>query len=135
MSIFYVAAHALILNDDKKVLTLKRANCTDYMPLKWDIPGGTVEVGETIEDALIRELQEETGIIIEPMYPIYVYSNLSQLPKRQTIQIVYMCKYKSGDVILNPTEHIEYQWVNYNDLKQFDCIAFLQGLLSTYILP
>lgn len=132
MSIFFVAAHALIMDSEKKVLTLKRAECTNYMPLKWDIPGGTVEVGETVEEALVRELNEETGIQIKPLYPIYAYSNLSQLPQRQTVQIVYMCEYQQGEVTLNPKEHIEYKWVHYDDLKKLDCIAFLKGLISNY---
>lgn len=132
MSIFYVAAHALIMNDEKKVLTLKRAECTDYMPMKWDIPGGTVEAGETVEDALVRELKEETGISIKPLYPIYVYSNLNQLPQRQTVQIVYFCDYKKGEITLNPKEHTDYRWVHYDELKKFDCIAFLEGLISNY---
>lgn len=132
MSIFYVAAHALVLDDENRVLVTKRASCNDYMPQKWDIPGGTVEEGETVEEALIRELQEETGIDIEPIAPVYAYSNLSQLPKRQTIQLVYTCKYKNGAVTLNPDEHEEYRWVDYSDLRKMDCIAFLKGLIEKH---
>ena len=132
MSIFYVAAHALVMNSEKKILALRRAEDNDYMPLKWDIPGGTVEVGETVEEALVRELKEETCIEIKPLYPIYVHSNLSQLPKRQTVQIVYICEYQKGEVMLNPREHTEYQWMHYDDLNKLDCIAFLEGLLTNY---
>lgn len=127
MSIFYVAAHALVENIDGCILITKRSAKNDYMPLKWDIPGGTVEVGETVEDALLRELLEETHLNVIPMRPVFVYSNLSQIPNRQTVQIVYLCKYLDGDIVLNPDEHDEYQWINFSDLKKFDCIAFLES--------
>lgn len=134
MSIFFVAAHALVVNNENKVLVMKRSACNDYMPLTWDIPGGTVEIGETVEQALIRELKEETGIDIAPLNPIYAYSNLSQLPERQTVQLVYACKYKGGDIILNPEEHEEYKWLNYSEICKLDCISFLAGLLNNFEL-
>lgn len=134
MSIFFVAAHALVVNKENKVLVMKRAECNDYKPLTWDIPGGTVEVGETVEEALIRELKEETGIEIKPLHPIYAYSNLSQLPKRQTVQLVYACEYKGGNVILNPEEHEEYKWIDYPEIRNLECIPFLAGLLETFDL-
>ncbi len=132
MSIFFVAAHALVVNSEKKVLVTKRAKCNDYMPLKWDIPGGTVEPGETVEEALIRELKEETNIAIVPLHPVYVYSNLSQLPKRQTVQIVFTCKYIEGEITLNPEEHDEYRWIDFSELKNLECIAFLDDLKARY---
>lgn len=128
MSIFYVAAHAIVLNSKNQLLVTKRAKCNDYMPLKWDIPGGTVEVGETVEEALVRELQEETNIHVIPNKPVYIYTNLSQLPQRQTEQIVFTCSYIEGEITLNPREHQEYRWINYEELDALDCIAFLDEL-------
>ena len=98
------------------------------MPLKWDLPGGTVEAGETVEETLLREVREETNLNIKPLYPIYVYNNLDQLPIRQTIQIVYLCECldENNDVIrLNSLEHEEYKWIDFSELNRFDCIAFL----------
>ena len=127
MSIFYIAAHALVVNKDGYILITKRSSKNDYMPLKWDIPGGTVEVGETVEETLVRELLEETHLDVVPIRPIYAYTNLSQIPNRQTVQIIFLCKYLGGDIVLNPEEHDEYQWINCSDLKNFECIAFLDA--------
>ena len=134
MSIFYIAAHGLIVNKENKVLTLRRSKVNDYLPLKWDIPGGTVDVGERVEEALIREVREETSLEINPIKPIYVYSNLDQVPKRQTAQIIYLCEYVSGKVCLNPEEHDEYKWVDFDQLKEQECIAFLEALIENYNL-
>lgn len=130
MSIFYIAVHTLVINDENKILVTRRSLKNDYMPHFWDIPGGTVEIGETVEEALIRELKEETSLKIKPLQPIYAYTNLSQLPNRQTVQIVYTSKYEGGSIKLNPLEHDDYEWVDYSEIKNFKCIAFLDELIK-----
>jgi mutator protein MutT len=57
-----VGVGAIVLDGDR-VLLVKRA----HEPLKgeWSVPGGAVEVGETLEDAVRREVREETGLDIE----------------------------------------------------------------------
>ena len=129
---FYVGAHALILNKQNKVLLTRRSAINDYMPLLWDIPGGSVDMGETVQQALIREVKEETNISISPVKPIYVHTELSHLPHMQLVQIVYKCIYDGGEVALTPEEHDEYKWVDYSDIKKFKCIAFLENLIRDY---
>lgn len=49
-----------------KVLLLQRSSSDIHRPSKYDIPGGAVDAGESIQAALIREVQEETGLLITP---------------------------------------------------------------------
>ena len=63
MTNFYLAVHALIQKGDL-FLIMRRSEINDYKPLVWDIPGGFIEAGESIDIALNREIQEETGISI-----------------------------------------------------------------------
>lgn len=130
MTKFYVAVHTIITNNEGKLLITKRAEDNDYMPLKWDIPGGTIEEGETVREALIREVMEETNLNISPVRPIYVYSNLSQLPTRQTIQIVYYSRYDSGIIKLNPEEHEEYKWISWTEVDNYDCMDFVKKMIE-----
>ena len=102
------------------------------MPLKWDIPGGIVEPGETVEDTIHREVNEEIGLTIDVGRVIYVYANRDQLPVRQTFQTVYLCRYISGEVSLNPSEHDMYQWLEYDDIASVDMIEFLRKLVKSY---
>lgn len=128
---FYVAGHALIERKNKYIVT-RRSKLNPYMPLKWDIPGGVVEPGESLEEATYREVSEETGLMIQVGRVVYVYSNRDQLPVRQTFQTVCLCRYKGGDVRLNPSEHDMYQWLDYDDIADLDMIDFLRELVKSY---
>lgn len=127
MGKFFVASHALIKNGDKFLAT-RRAPVNDYMPEKWDLPGGTVEDGETLERALEREVMEETGLTIKTGRPIFIFNTNN--PDRPTLQIVYRCDYVSGEVRLDPTEHDAFEWLDISGLRDLDAIPFLAALLN-----
>ena len=135
MTEFRCAAHALIRNEGNKILLLKRSDRNDYKPGYWDIPGGTVEAGETVEEALKREAKEEIGAEIDVKGPLFVFTNKDQLPKRQTIQIVYECIIqKSVQLQLCENEHSLYRWVETHDLGKYKLIAFVKALSRTDVL-
>jgi nucleoside triphosphatase len=101
---------ALILNQEGKVLLLK----SDKWRNKYVIPGGHIELGETMEDALRREVREETGLDI---YDIKFASlqefifNETFHEKRHFIFIDFVCKTDSNEVELN-FESQGYVWVS-----------------------
>lgn len=130
MTNFYVAAHALIKNNGKYLVT-RRSDKNDYLPLTWDVPGGTADAGETIETALAREIQEETGLKVSVISPIHIYTNLSQLPKRQTFQIVFECEYQEGAITLNPEEHDQYKWIEKTEFSDLKLIPFVASLVES----
>lgn len=129
--IFFMAGHALIEKDGKYLVT-RRSQSNTYMPLKWDIPGGIVQVGETVEEAILREVSEETGLTIRVGRVVYVYANRDQLPVRQTFQAVYLCKYLDGEVRLDPSEHDMYRWLDYEEIGDLSTIDFLRELVRSY---
>ena len=132
MTKFYAAGHALIQKDRKYLLT-RRSDRNGYMPLKWDLPGGTAKSGEKMEDTLRREIMEETALAVDIKKILYLYSNIDQVPERQTFQAVYFCDYISGDIMLNPEEHDEYVWVDKKEIKQYDMIAYLREFVESEI--
>lgn len=131
MTKFYIAGHALI-ERNKKYLVTRRSKTANYKPLKWDIPGGIVEPGETLEDAIFREVEEETGLKVDIGRVVYVYTNRDQLPIRQTFQVVCLCKSTNNEIRLNPLEHDMYEWLYYNDIANIDAIDFLRELVKSY---
>ena len=64
------AVGAIVFRDDK-VLLVKRANHPGQG--LWAIPGGRVKLGETLQEAAMREVKEETGVIVNPKDPVYVF--------------------------------------------------------------
>ncbi|MET4426022.1 NUDIX hydrolase [Bradyrhizobium sp. RT3a] len=130
MALFYGAAHGMITRSDGRMLITRRSAANDYMPLRWDIPGGTVEAGESVEEALRREIEEEVSLDVKVGPILYVHTNLDSLPHRQTFQMVFACELRGGEVRINPLEHCEYQWVFERQLGQFELMAFLAQFRS-----
>jgi 8-oxo-dGTP pyrophosphatase MutT (NUDIX family) len=82
-----------VLIKDDEVLLIHRVNKKDYFVF----PGGGVEEGETIEEAAIREVKEETSIEVKIKKLLYhnVYDN-------DTEQFFFLCEYVSGEAKLAP---------------------------------
>lgn len=66
---FTIGVFALILDDkDRVLLSQRRDNGL------WNLPGGTLEIGETIDQCLVREVKEETGLKVDVISPVGIYS-------------------------------------------------------------
>jgi 8-oxo-dGTP pyrophosphatase MutT (NUDIX family) len=85
-----------------------------------------------LEEAIYREVYEETKLTIQVGLVVRIYANRDQVPKRQTFQSVYLSDYLSGEVQLNQTEHDAYKWLNYGEIGSIDTIDFLRDLIRSY---
>ncbi len=65
-----------------------------YEPLGWAIPGGFVDYGESVEQAAVREAQEEVSLSVELVEQFYVYSDPSRDARKHTISIVFIAQAK-----------------------------------------
>ncbi len=94
-----VGVGAVIVDDGKVVLIRRR-----YEPLKghWSLPGGMVEVGETLESALAREMFEETGLVVDVGPVIEVFDRITRDEQRRVryhfVLIDYLCRPVSGEL-------------------------------------
>lgn len=92
-----------IIPKNNSLLFLKRNNSPARG--RWWFPGGRIRKGETLEEALYREVNEETGLeLIESKF-VNVYSRI--FDERHDITIAYLCKCKEDKIVLND-EHSEY---------------------------
>ncbi len=89
----FIAVDGIIqLFDEKEnfkgIVLIERKN----PPLGLAIPGGFVEVGEKVEDALVREMKEETNLDVEILRLLGVYSDPDRDPRFHTVSITFVCK-------------------------------------------
>lgn len=74
----------------RNIVLIKRRN----PPYGWALPGGFVNVGESFEEAAIREGKEETCLDLELLYQFYTYSHPSRDPRRRSATTVFVAKPK-----------------------------------------
>ena len=98
---------------------IAQRNKEKYMGLKWEFPGGKVDPGETLSQALSREIHEELNINIR------VHEKLAQEKyKDNEINIVlhyFLCSIIDGTIKLN--EHEAMKWVEKKDFDKYDFVA------------
>ncbi len=120
---FYrLSSHAVILNDQQQVLLLKAT----YADCAWGLPGGGLDQGETIHEALVRECKEELGcdISIEYLSGVYFHSAVN------SHAFIFRCILAEGQMIQLSDEHSEYEWFDFDALSPVqkirveDCFYF-----------
>ena len=87
---------AVIEFPDDRIVLIRRAN--PPFEGQWALPGGFVDWSETVAHACIREAKEETSVDIELVRILGVYSDPSRDPRRHTVSVVFIAKYKSGEL-------------------------------------
>lgn len=107
---FRFSVHAVIMNNEGKVLQLKQT----YGDKRWGLPGGGVEPGETIHEAIKRECFEELGIdvLIDTFTGLYYHKSFNS-------QVgIFKCYVTEGTDISLSNEHSEYKWFDICELSE-----------------
>lgn len=112
---------ALVFSSDRKVLLIQRKN----PPFKglWALPGGFVDMDETPEAAVERELEEETGLNEIALKQFHTYGALNRDPRHRTVSIVFIGEVEDSTGY-SPTgmdDAADAQWFSVDDLPK---IAF-----------
>lgn len=119
---YRLSAHAVITDGSGRILLLK----ADYGDRAWGLPGGGLEPGETLHEALLRECREELGCEVEVGYLSGVYYH-SALDAHAAI---FRCHLAQGSVVKLSDEHCEHRYFELQQLSPVqrvrvdDCLDF-----------
>jgi 8-oxo-dGTP diphosphatase len=117
-----LSVYGIIEDETGRCLLLKRSTESSN-PGKWELPGGKVEQGESFEEALYREIQEETSLQVSIQHVVVVAE--SDLPKVKAIHLIFKVQVESGQIQLNH-EHDEYVWNNLSHTNPTILIEWLK---------
>ena len=113
MNIVVVAA---LIKKDDKILIAKRATGDENVLGKWELPGGKVEINESEEHAIEREILEEFEL--KKKKKKYVKNNICKYPKKTVDLRLYECEYLGGQFRLH--DHSEYKWIERSEILNYD---------------
>jgi 8-oxo-dGTP diphosphatase len=126
---FGLSVRTVLLNNEGKCLLLKRSNKNKTNIDKWEFPGGKIEPGEKLDEALSREVLEETNLGISIIRVVGVVQ--TELPNINVIQLIFETKLETGDVYLS-IEHEDYIWIKPQELHTYDLLEEFKSFAQQY---
>jgi 8-oxo-dGTP diphosphatase len=105
---------AAIIKKESKILIGKRAP-NRHLAGYWEFPGGKIEIGETPQECLKREIKEELGIIIK-VNDLFM-ENEHQYDQKMIHLKAFECEYLSGEIVLK--DHDQIEWVEVSEFVNF----------------
>ena len=119
-----------IIRKQGKILLLQRALSSTHDPGLWELPGGKIEHGEVLTEALEREVTEETGLTIEVRKPITTW-HFYKLPFWVT-GVTFLCDHVGGDVMLS-SEHHTYAWIDPLEYRNYPLSTSMKEQIEAYL--
>ena len=115
---------ALFIREDRKILLGLRAPSKKVWPSHWDTIGGRVEPGESLDDALIREVQEEVGVTPTRYRIIAIVQERQPEIYGQALHHVYaVTGWQGGEPANVCDEHTELKWFDVSEMRQLTNIV------------
>lgn len=112
---------------NNKMLVVRRVSHDDTLGGEWELPGGGVDPGETIEQCVIRELHEETSLEVDKIIGVFTGFDYTTMKKPKARQINFKATIKPGEIQL--TEHDTYRWIEVDDIPDLKTNKVMQECL------
>ncbi len=114
MTPYDLSVRALIIDEYGRLLLLRRSAQSAHFAGEWEFPGGKVNPGERIGEALQREVLEETALEMDPDGVAGVTE--FELPGVRVVTLCFYARQTGGNVRLSP-EHEDFVWADYASLE------------------
>lgn len=118
--LFRIAVSAFIVKAHK-LLVLKRGDNESFLPNTWEVPGGGMESGESIQEGVARETKEEAGLDILPGR-LFGYFEYLDGEGRSTVNLNFLCQTinEFQDLDLSKGEMAEGRWITLETLDEIN---------------
>ena len=126
---FSLSAKVVVLDEKGRCLLLKRSMSSRGNPGKWDLPGGKVDVGENLEQGLLREVAEETGLTVSLQRVLGAAE--AESPTKRVAYLIFEGSVESGQVHLS-SEHDDFTWVERQGLATMDLADQFRKFAQAY---
>ena len=114
-----VGCGALIINNNNEALLLKRTSKARNMAGYWMQPGGGVEFGEKVEDAVKREIKEELGVDIKIIRFLSFTEGILKEEKQHWVALSFLAEIVGGEIKnFEPEKHEEIKWFKLDNLPE-----------------
>ncbi len=120
-----------VIVQDGRVLLVRRGN--EPLRNQWSIPGGVLELGETLREGAAREAREETGLVVEPGEVLdaldSIWRDEQGRPQYHYVLVDLLCRIISGDLRAG-TDVSEAQWFSPDGLQTLAIAEPAAGVIS-----
>jgi len=116
LSLTVDAAVFKIIDSKKFILLIQRKN--EPFLGKWALPGGFVDMDETLETAVSRELEEETGLINIELKQLHAFSELNRDPRGRTVSVVFWGIIKNEAIPISGDDAADARWFEIENLPE-----------------
>lgn len=128
------AVSAVVEDDSGRILLHRRSDSS-----QWSVPGGRIELGESVAEAAVREVLEETGIEISPERVVGIYSDPRSIVAyddgevRQQFSICLGCRPVGGRPSADSDESLEVRFVSRDELSSLDIGRSIRLRIDDYL--
>jgi 8-oxo-dGTP diphosphatase len=129
---FFITVKGIIRRKDGKILILKRSVGDDHLPEVWETVGGGVDDEEAPQEALRREIREETGLDVSVGEPFNVFTFRKQTGEFK-VGITFLCDTEDDTVVLSH-EHSDSRWIDPEEFSNFKSVSSLYEEITRYAL-
>ncbi|NIO04774.1 MAG: NUDIX domain-containing protein [Proteobacteria bacterium] len=123
------AVGAVVVKGDD-VLLIVRGKEPGYG--QWSIPGGAILLGETLEEAVVREIEEEVGIVTKPVGLIGAVDRIVHDEARRVLYhyvlLDFLCLHRSGNLRAR-SDAVKARWVNQSRLGRYNLSKETEGVV------
>jgi 8-oxo-dGTP diphosphatase len=119
-----------VIRKSGQILLIQRSLKSGFDPGLWELPGGKINHGEDLVEALRREVQEEIGLVIEIGRPFKTWHFFKD-PFWVT-GVTFLCDYVSGNVRLSP-EHAAHVWIEAGDFGKYPLSTSVEEQIRSFL--